>query len=71
MTRGTLFVNFQNPEVYPANIAGNAANGLQSREEAIHKAQICKYKIYCRVERALKDIILEAEDNNYILEIEK
>jgi hypothetical protein len=35
---GTPFNNPQNPGVYPANIAGNAANGVRAREEALYKA---------------------------------
>jgi hypothetical protein len=66
---GTPFDNPQNPSVFPTNIAGNAANGLRACEEALHKELIREYKIYCRVEQALKDIILEAVDNDYLLEI--
>jgi hypothetical protein len=67
---GTSFDNPQNPGVYPANRAGNAANGIRARKEALHKELVREYEIYCGVDQALKDIILEAVDNNYLLEIE-
>jgi hypothetical protein len=70
MTGGIQFVAPQNPGVYPANIAGNAANAVRSQEEALHKALVREFEIYCGVEQALKDIILEAVENNYLLEIE-
>jgi hypothetical protein len=68
---GTPFNNPQNPGIYPANIAGNAANGIRARKEALNKELIREYKIYCRVDQALKDIILKAVDNEYLLEIEE
>jgi hypothetical protein len=63
---GTPFNKPQNPGAYPANIAGNAANGVRARKEALHKELIREYKIYCRVEQALKDIILKAVNNYYL-----
>jgi hypothetical protein len=67
---GTPFNNPQNPGIYPANKAGNAANGIRARKEALHKELIREYEIYCGVDQALKDIILEAVNNDYLLEIE-
>ncbi len=67
---GTPFDNPQNPGIYPANIAENAANRVRARKEALHKELIREYEIYCGVEQALQDIILEAANNNYLLEIE-
>jgi hypothetical protein len=67
---GTPFDNPQNPGIYPANIAGNASNGIRARKEALHKKFIRQYEIYCRVDQALKDIILKAVNNDYLLEIE-
>ncbi len=67
---GTPFNNPQNPGVYPANIARNAANGVRACKEALHKEVIREYEIYCGVDQTLKDIILKAVDNNYLLEIE-
>jgi hypothetical protein len=37
----------------------NAANAVRPHKEALHKALVREYEIYCRVEQALKDIILE------------
>ena len=70
LTNGTQFVTPANPGIYPENIAGNAANAVRSRAEALHKARIQEFEIYAGVEQALKDIILEAVDNDYMLEIE-
>jgi hypothetical protein len=67
---GTPFNNPQNPGVYPTNIAENAANGVRARKEALHKELIREYEIYCGVEQTLKDIILKAINNDYLLEIE-
>jgi hypothetical protein len=69
MTKGIQFIAPQNPGVYPANIAGNAANAVRSSEEALHKALVREFEIYCGVEQALKDIILKAVENNNLLEI--
>ena len=66
---GTSFDNPQNPGVYPANRAGNAANGIRARKEALHKELVREYEIYCGVDQALKDIILKAVNNDYLLEI--
>ncbi len=49
MTNGTAFIAPQNPGIYSANIAGNATNGVRVRGEALHKAEVCKFEIYCRV----------------------
>jgi hypothetical protein len=62
---GTPFNNPQNPGVYPAKKAGDAANGMRARKEALHKELIREYEIYCRVDQALKDIILEAVGIDY------
>ena len=37
--------------------------------EAVHKKQIAQFKIFAGVEQTLKDIILEAVDHYYLLEI--
>jgi hypothetical protein len=70
MTGGNQFVAPQNPGVYPANIAGNAANAVRSQEESLHKALVQEFEIYCGVEQTLKDIIIKAVENDYMLEIE-
>jgi hypothetical protein len=69
MTGGNACVNPPNPGLYPI-IAANVAAGTRAREEAIHKGLVREYDIFCRVEAGLKDIILGAVDNDYVLEIE-
>ena len=64
VTGGIAFVNPPNPGLYP-NIAANVATGTRAREEGIHKGEI-----FCGVEAGMKDIILGAVDNDYVLEIE-
>jgi hypothetical protein len=68
MTGRTAFVTPANPGLYPA-IAATITSGTRAREEALHKGLVKEYKIFCGVEAGLKDIILEAVDNNYVLEI--
>jgi hypothetical protein len=70
MTGGIQFITPINPGAYPTNIAGNATNAVRSLEEAMHKTLVREYEIYCRVEQALKDIILETVEKDYLLEIE-
>jgi hypothetical protein len=69
MTGGTTFVNPVHPGIYPAGLAANAAAGTCVMAEAVHKEQIAQFKIFAGVEQALKDIILEAVDHDYLLEI--
>ena len=69
MTGGNTCVNPPNPGLYPIT-AANVAAGTRAREEAIHKGLVREYDIFCRVEAGLKDIILGAVDNDYVLEIE-
>ena len=69
MTGGIAFVNPPNPGLYPA-IAANATAGTRAREEAIHKGAVQEYEIFCGVEAGLKDILLKAVDNDFVLEIE-
>jgi hypothetical protein len=64
-------VAFNNPiqlGIYPAGLATNAAAGTKAREEAEHKELLAQYKIFKGVEQALKDIILEAVQHDYLLE---
>jgi hypothetical protein len=70
MTGGTQFDPPANPGVYPAGLAINAAAGTRAREEAIHKELVAQYKIFKGVEQGLKDIIQEAVEADYLLEIE-
>jgi hypothetical protein len=66
---GTAFINPVNPGLYPAILATVLA-GTRAREEAIHKGLVREYEIFCGVEAGLKDVILKAVDNDYVLEIE-
>jgi hypothetical protein len=70
MTGGIAFVQPGNPGIYPAGLALNAAAGTRAREEALHKELIAQYEIHKGVEQALKDIIIEAVDEDFLLEIE-
>jgi hypothetical protein len=70
MTDGTAFIQPGNPGIYPAGLAPNAAAGTRAREEAEHKELIAQYEIHKGVEQALKDIIIQAVDEDYLLEIE-
>ena len=70
MTGGTAFIQPGNPGIYSAGLAPNAAAGTRAREEAEHKELIAQYEIHKGVEQALKDIIIQAVDEDYLLEIE-
>ncbi len=70
MTGGIQFVTPINLGAYRTNIAGNTANAVCSCKEAMHKALVREYEIYCGVKQALKDIILETVEKDYLLEIE-
>jgi hypothetical protein len=70
MTGGIQFITPINSGAYPTNIAGNATNSVHSHKEAMHKNLIREYEIYCGVKQALKDIILETVEKDYLLEIE-
>ena len=64
------FVAPNHPGIYPAGLALNAAARTRAREEALHKEQLAQFEIFKGVEQALKDIILEAVEDDYLLEIE-
>ncbi len=66
---GVAFVNPANLGTYPANVPANAAAGLQARAEAEHKEFVREYKTLQGFVQATKDIILEAIDQEYLLEI--
>jgi hypothetical protein len=70
VTEGVAFTNPANPRNYPANFPGNAAAGVWARAEAEHKEEVEEYEPFQGVMQATKDIILEAVDNKYLLEIE-
>ena len=59
-----------NPGIYPAGLATNAAAGTWARAEAEHKEEVAQYEILKGVEQALKDIILNAVEHDYLMEIE-
>jgi hypothetical protein len=67
---GSAFINPSNPGTYPANIAGNAAAGVQAQAKAEHKEEIKEYETFQGVIQAMKDVILEAVDSEYLLKIE-
>jgi hypothetical protein len=67
---GTAFVNPPNPGTYPTNVAGNMATGVRAQAEVGHKEEIREYETFQGVIQATKDIILEAVDSEYLLEIE-
>ena len=67
---GVAFEIPPNPGIYPAGLAANAAAGIRARAEAEHKEEVAQYEILKGVEQALKDIILEAVENDYLMEIE-
>jgi len=70
MTGGIAFAPPANPGISPAGLALNAAAGTRAREEALHKELIAQYEIHHGVEQALKDNIIEAVDEDFLLEIE-
>ena len=70
LTAGVPFVNPANPGNYPAGVAANAAAGARARAEAQHKEEVKEYETFQGVMQATKDIIMEAVDHEYLLEIE-
>ncbi len=66
---GVAFTIPPNPGIYPAGLAANAAAGTQARAEAEHKEEVAQYEILKGVKQALKDIILEAVEHDYLMEI--
>ena len=70
MTTGIAFANPTNPGVYPAGLAANAAATIRARAEAEHKELINQFETFEGVRQGVKDLILEAVDNEYLIEIE-
>lgn len=70
MTNGIAFENPANPGVYPAGLAANAAATVRARAEAEHKELINQFETFEGVRQGVKDLILEAVDNEYLIEIE-
>ena len=70
MTGGTAFEIPTHPGIYPASLATSASAGTRAKEEANHEELLAQFEILKGVEQALKDIILEAVEHDYLLEIE-
>ncbi len=70
MSRGFNFANLLNPGFYPATLATNAAAGTRAKAEAEHKELINQYETFKGVRLGTKDLILEAVENECLIEIE-
>ena len=70
MMAGVAFTISPNPGIYPAGLAEGALARTRARVEVEHKEEVAQYKILRGVEQALKDIILEAVEHDYLMEIE-
>jgi hypothetical protein len=70
MSVGIIFTNPLNPGFYPATLAATAAAGIRAKAEAEHKEIINQYKTFKGVRLGTKDLILEAVENKYLIEIE-
>jgi hypothetical protein len=70
MSGGIAFANPLNPGFYPATLAATAAVETRAKEEAEHKELINQYKTFEGVHLGTKDLILEAVENKYLIEIE-
>jgi hypothetical protein len=66
---GTAFTNPPHLGIYPAGLAANAAAGTRAKEEVEHKELLAQFKIFKGIEQALKNIIMEAVEHNYLMEI--
>jgi hypothetical protein len=62
---GTPFVPPNNPGIYPIGVT----NATRARLEAEHKEQVKQFKTYVGILMGLKDLIQQAIDNNYLLEL--
>ena len=67
---GVAFTDPIHPGIYPTGLPTTAAAGTRARAEAKHKESLAEYEIFKGVKQALKDIILEAVEHDYLLEIE-
>jgi hypothetical protein len=70
MSRGIDFADPLNPGFYPATLAATAAAGTRAKAEAEHKELINQYKTFEEVRLGTKDLILEAVENKYLINIE-
>jgi hypothetical protein len=67
---GVAFTDPIRPGIYPTGLPTTAAAGTRARAEAEHKESLAEYEIFKGVKQDLKDIILEAVEHDYLLEIE-
>jgi hypothetical protein len=67
---GVPFRDPIHPGIYPTGLATTAAAGTRAKAEAEHKESLAEYEIFKGVKQAIKDIILEAVEHDYLLEIE-
>ncbi|KAL7453787.1 hypothetical protein ACHAWC_005423 [Mediolabrus comicus] len=63
---GKVFTTPTYPGVYDINIAANAANAARARAEAEHRALIQQYEVFKGVEKGLKNLIVEAVEEDYL-----
>jgi hypothetical protein len=70
MSGGFNFANSIIPGFYPATLAATAAVGTRAKAEAEHKELINQYKTFKGIRLGTKDLILEAVENEYLIEIE-
>jgi hypothetical protein len=67
---GEAFTDPIHPGFYPTGLPTTAAAGTRARAEAKHKESLAEYEFFKGVKQALKDIILEAVEHDYLLEID-
>ncbi len=70
ITGGTALVNPANPGIYPTGLSANAVVGTRARARAEHKELVNQFETYTGVCQGAKDLILEAFNNEYLIEIE-
>ncbi len=64
---GTPFVPPPNPGHYPQ---GNVPAAQREQREAEHKALIAQFQTWVGVSKGLKDLILQAVDEDFLLELQ-
>ncbi len=68
---GQAFINPPSPDIYPAGLIAGASAETRARVEGEHKEELAQYELFKKgIEQALKDIILEAVEHDYLMEIE-
>jgi hypothetical protein len=63
---GVAFTDPIHPGIYPTGLPTTAAAITRARVEAEHKESLAEYEIFKGVKQALKDIILEAVEHDYL-----